>query len=215
MRKFLFCLFLLLLSSIALRAQLCSPFSSFADGVSVGLEKNRSFVLEYGKGGLGVRFQQSLTFDRARHQYLRIESGYTLNIKALDISCDLFYSSNWKFDKYNIGSQISIYSRFFDRYGNIAVRYVPYYDKELKFNHGWSISGNLNVAKDISLVAEYGEVPDFRIAYRRLYLGTIFKIHNLSVYPILEVPLYDNEIHLSHSQLVVSMAYTFGKYLKK
>ena len=215
MRKILFSLLTLLLSSITLKAQLTSPYSSCIEGISIGLETNRTFFVEYTKGGFESRFKQSLTFDRACHQYLRVEGGYTMNAKVLDITCDLFYSSDWKFDKYNIGSQISLNSRVFDKYGNIAIRYVPYYDKELKFNQGWSVSGKFNVAKDISLVAEYGKVPDFRIAYKRLYLGTVFIIHNLSVYPLMEVPLYENEIHLSHSQIVVSMSYTFGKCFKK
>ena len=214
MKKKLFSIALILLSSNALRAQLISPFPSRIDGISIGLEKSRSFFLEYAKGGFDCRLKQSLTFDRARYQHLRIEGGYTLNLYYLDITCDLFYSSNWYFNKYNLGSQVFLCSRFFDKYGNISVRYVPYYDNELKFKQGGSVSGKLNLTKEISLVAEYGNTPDFRIAYKRLYIGAICKIKNLSVYPLLEVPFYENEVHLSHSHIVVSMSYALDEWLK-
>lgn len=136
MRKYLFSLVLTLLSSIALRAQLISPYPSHIDGISIGLEKSQSCFLEYAKGGFDCRFKQSLVFDRARYQYLRVEGGYTLNLQYLDITCDLFYSSNWDFNEYNLGSQVFLCSRIFNKYGSIAVRYVPYYDKKLKFKQG-------------------------------------------------------------------------------
>lgn len=215
MRNYLLYLVLVILSSISARAQLIQPFSSYNDGLSLGLEKNRSFYIEYGNNGFEYRLKHSITADKIRYQYWRIEGGYTYRTNLIDLTCDLFYSSDWHLEGYNVGTQVSVICNFFDQYGNIAFRYVPFYDKELKFNHGWSISGKLKIVEEISLVAEYGSIPDFRISYNRLYLGTIFNVHTLSVYPMLEIPLYENEVRLSHSHVVVSLSYTFGECFRK
>lgn len=108
-----------------------------------------------------------------------------------------------------MGTQITVVSKIFDTYGNLGLSYIPYYDLELKVNNGWSVSSKINIIDNISFVAEYGSVPDYRIAYKRLYLGVIFKVKNLVVYPMSEILLYESEPHLSHSQVVVSMCYAF------
>lgn len=213
MKKLLSSVALIVISIISANAQLVSPTTQYKEGISLGLEKNKILFLEYAKNGFVGRVKQTLIADKAKYQYFRVEGGYDFQTEFVDMAIDVFYSSEWLFESYNIGSQISFTSSIYDKYGNIAVRYIPYYDKDLKFNNGWSVSGKLNVTETISFVAEYGRVPDFRIAYKRLYLGAIFTVKNLSVYPILEIPLYDNEIHLSHSQVCVSLSYTLGKWL--
>lgn len=210
MKRLFSSIVLIVISCVSAKAQLISPTTLYKEGISLGLEKNKILFLEYAKNGFSGRVKQTLTADKAKYQYFRIEGGYDFHTEFVDLSCDVFYSSEWHLESFTIGSQVTLISSIYDKYGNIAVRYVPYYDRDLKFHNGWSVSGKVNLTKSISLVAEYGNVPDFRIAYNRLYLGAIFTVKNLSVYPVLEIPLYENEIHLSHSQMVVSICYTFG-----
>lgn len=214
MRKFVFTLILSLFSLISVKAQFISPVSSYIDGISIGIEKNKSFFIEYGNKGFNARMKHTIIVDRIKYQNFRVEGGYFFNTKSVDLTCDLFYSSDWNFSNYNIGSQISLISRIFDKYGNIGISYVPYYDKELKFNNGWTVSGKVNATKEISFVVEYGKVPDYYIAYNRLYIGAILKVNNLSVYPLIEIPIYESESHFSHSQMLVSVCYTLGKKKK-
>lgn len=209
MKKWILGLMLLFIGIIPINAQLISPASMYQDGLALGIEKNKSLFVEYGYKRFNARLKQTIIIDKPQYQSLRIEGGYTLDAFYFDLTCDLFYSTDWYICDYNFGTQISLVSKVFDKYGNLGFSYIPYYDSEQKGNNGWSVSGKVNVAKDISLVAEYGNVPDFRIAYNRLYLGAIFTVKNLFVYPVLEIPLYENETHLSHSKMVVSMCYTF------
>ena len=96
-----------------------------------------------------------------------------------------------------------------DNIVKIGAEYIPYYDKDLKFQHGWSVGAQTKLYKQISLFAAYGRKPDYRIAYERLYFGFDFEYKELWVKPMAEIPSYDSGIRWSHSKIVVSMSYNF------
>lgn len=209
MKKWILSIVLIIIGVVSVNAQLISPASRYLDGLSLGLEKNKSLFLEYGYNRFNAKLKQTIIIDKPQYQFFRIEGGYTLDAYYFDIACDLFYSTDWNFDNFNLGTQFSLLSKVFDKFGNIGISYFSYFDSELGWNNGWSVSSKINIIDNISFVAEYGLVPDYLIAYKRLYIGAIFKVKNLAVYPLLEIPLYESEPHLSHSQMVVSMCYSF------
>ena len=99
---------LLFTIAMPINAQLISPSSMYQDGLSLGLEKNKSLFVEYGYKRFNAKLKQTIIVDRPQYQFLRIEGGYTLDAYYLDLTCDLFYSTDWNFGNYNLGSQISL-----------------------------------------------------------------------------------------------------------
>lgn len=210
MRKVILGFILSIINTYFLNAQLISPASTYIDGISIGIEKSKSLFIEYGYRGFSSRFKHSVIADKVIYQNFRIEGGYSIQTNFIDLTCDLFYSSEWTFDNYNIGSQVTFISHLFNDYVNFGASYTPYYDNTYKYNNGWAFSGKITITNDISLIAEYGKIPEYRIAYRKIFLGINFIVQNLSVSPILEIPLYNNEPHLSHTQLIFNLCYVFN-----
>ena len=122
MKKLLSSVALIVISIISANAQLVSPTTQYKEGISLGLEKNKILFLEYAKNGFVGRVKQTLIADKAKYQYYRVEGGYDFQTEFVDMAIDVFYSSEWLFESYNIGSQISFTSSIYDKYGNIACK---------------------------------------------------------------------------------------------
>lgn len=182
------------------------------EGLSVGLEKNTSLWLDYGfKSGVHVKMKHTAIADNFSRQMWRAEVAYDFSNKYFAIHANPFVASDWKTSFVNIGSYLSINNIWKNDFFQIGAEYVPFYDSELKFQNGWAAAAQVSLFKDVSLFAEYGKKPDYRIAYQRLYMGLTFKVLNLMVKPMLEVPFYDSGLQIDHSKVVVSFSYSFQK----
>lgn len=203
---------LFLLLPICTDAQVPELMYGRNQGVTLGLEKNNSVFLEYIlKNGFGVGVKHTVIVDKVEYQSFRIEGGYTWNNNYIALNASPFMTSDWKGSFYNVGTHLGVLSNYYSNYARIGAEYVPYYDSDLKMQHGWAVKGLVNVTKEMALLAEYSRKPDFRIAYKRMYAGAKFHVKNLTVTPMLEVPIYDGGLHASHSSVVVNLAYTFAK----
>lgn len=209
--RYLLTLSLLLLPFVS-QAQLSGAMFDKGQGITIGLEKNSSVFLEYNwKQGFHVGAKHTVIVDKVEYQSLRIEGGYTWMNDYVHLDASPFVTSDWKGSFYNVGLRIGALSNYYSKYVRIGAEYVPYYDSDLKMQHGWAVMGQVNVTKEVALLAEYSRKPDYRIAYKRFYTGAKFHVKNLSVIPMLEVPIYDGGLHASHSSVVVNLAYTFAK----
>lgn len=184
------------------------------DGLSVGIEKNNSGWIDYGlKNGLHVNVKHTLIADKLPRQSWRVSASYNLAPKYVLVSVAPFVTSDWYTSFVNIGSSIKVSNLWrADRF-MIGAEYAPYYDSDLKFQNGWAFAAQVRIHKNISLFAEYGRKPDYRIAYERAYLGFEVKVLDLNVKPMLEIPVYDSGVRFDHSKIQVSACYTF--HIKK
>lgn len=211
MKKAFLALLLCFISLVA-NAQFSSPESIYGKGFTIGLEKNTSAFLEYEwQKGFFVGAKHTIIIDKVDYQSFRVEGGYNWDNKFVQMTAAPFVTSDWKGSFWNIGMNIMAISNYLSDYARIGAQYVPYYDNDLKMQHGWSVSGMVNITKEIALLAEFSRKPDYRIAYKRVYAGLSFHIKNLTVVPMVEFPIYDSEFHASHSSVVVNVAYTFVK----
>lgn len=208
MRTRLVLIFSLITSSAF--AQNTLQFPTADEGVTIGIEKNYSAAFEYDwKQGFFVGAKHTLVADKVDYQSFRAMGGYRWRNPYISISSTAFATSDWKASFGNVGAIVQVNSEYFSKYAKIGAEYIPYYDSGLGFQHGWSVSGEVNITRDISLLSEFGRKPDYRIAYKRVYAGAKFHVQNLTVVPMLEIPIYDSGLHASHSGIVVSMSYSF------
>ncbi len=206
-------LFTFLLISVHCYSQFSDLDMVHVDGLSVGLEKNNSILAGYGlKNGIHVLAKHTAIADELSRQSWRISALYGADLKILQIMASPFFSSDWKTTFYNLGLSLKLRNLWKDNIVRIGAEYVPYYDTDLKFQHGWSVGGQARLYKQISLFAEYGRKPDYRIAYERMYWGFSIPVTNLCVKPMIEIPSYDSGIRWSHSKIVISMYYDFGHF---
>lgn len=208
MRKKLVLIFSLITTSVF--AQNTFQFPTADEGITIGIEKNYSAALEYDwKQGFFVGAKHTLVADKVDYQSFRAMGGYRWRNPYITLSATTFATSDWKASFWNVGAIVQVNSEYLSKYARIGAEYVPYYDSGLGLQHGWSLSGEVNVTRDISLLSEFSRKPDYRIAYKRVYAGVKFHVQNLTVVPMLEIPIYDGGFHASHSSMVVSMSYFF------
>lgn len=208
MRKILVLLFSCIATSTF--AQFSSPIPSKNNGVTIGLKKNYSAFIEYGwKSGFYMGAKHTVIADRVDYQSFRFVCGYGWTTPYVQFSISPFATSDWKSSFWNMGASLNVSCECFSGHVSMGAEYLPYYDSALDWQSGWALSGAVNLTKELSLIAEYSRRPDYRIAYRRVYVGASFHVSNLVVAPMVEFPLYDAGFHASHSSVIVSMAYRF------
>lgn len=202
--------FLLFLCSISCYGQF-SDYIVDVNKLSMGLEKNNSLWVDYGfKNGINVNFKHTAIADELSLQSWRISALCSSDLKIVRAIVTSFVTSDWHTSFYNIGLSLKLSNLYKDNIVKLGAEYVPYYDKDLKFQNGWAVGAQTRLYKQISLFLEYGRKPDYRIAYERLYLGFDISAMDLRVKPMIEIPSYDSGIRWTHSKIVVSMYYTFG-----
>lgn len=209
MRKLFFTIMLLCIPLIG-NAQFSDATYLKKQGFSIGLEKNSTAFLDYEwSKGFFVEAKHTVIADKIKYQSFRIEGGYKWDNEYIQLSASPFVTSDWRGSFWNAGMKIGLISNYLSRFFRIGGQYVPYYDCDLKMQHGWSIAGLVNITKEIALFAEYCQKPESRVAYKKVYAGVSFNVRNLVVAPMIEIPIYDGGFHASHSSVAVNLAYTF------
>lgn len=208
--------FIILFSCLSLVCPVYAQFSSALPvekkGFSIGVEKNFSAFLEYGwTKGFHVAFKHTVIADKLEYQSFRFEGGYVWRPKFVDVDFCPFAATDWKASFVNVGMKIILKNSIFSDKVRVGVQYIPVFDNETKFLNGWSVGVEGQVHKNISIFAEYGNYPDFRVSYKRLYAGLSFCVKNLQVRPMFEMPFYDSGLHPSHGKVVVNVCYMFEK----
>jgi hypothetical protein len=204
-------IFLLIFVSIQSHGQFSDIDLVNVNGLTIGLEKNNSIWAGYGfKNGIHVIAKHTAIADELSRQSWRISALYGVDLKIVQAVATPFISSDWKTTFYNVGLSLKLRNLWKDNFVKIGAEYIPYYDRDLKFQHGWAVGVQTKLYKQISLFAEYGRKPDYRIAYERMYLGFDIKAKDLCIKPMIEIPSYDSGIRWTHSKIVVSMCYCFA-----
>ena len=196
-----------------------AQFSGFnmvnVDGLSVGLEKNNSVWADYAfKNGFHINIKHTAIADELSRQSWRISALYGMDLKVVQAVATPFVTSDWKTSFYNFGLSLKFRNLWKDKIVKFGVEYIPYYDKELRFQNGWAVGTQVRLYKQVSCFTEYGRNPDYRIAYERMYLGFVIEAKDLCVKPMLELPSYDSGIRWTHSKIVVSLYYNFRHFKK-
>ena len=208
-RIVIFLLMLCLYSSIY--AQYSNSDLRKVDGLSLGLEKNNSVWLDYGfKRGFHIHVKHSAIADKLPRQSWQIGASYNYWRKDIGFCLSPFLTSDWYVSFVNWGCSFKLSSFWKKEVIKVGIEYLPYFDSDLKFQNAWAVAAQTLLHKNISLFAEYGRKPDYRIAYKRAYLGFEMKAAELYVKPMLEIPIYDSGIRFDHSKIVVSLFYNFA-----
>lgn len=214
MNKHILTIGIMFFLSINALAQFSDTNLRETDGLSVGIEKNNSGWIDYGlNNGLHANIKHTLIADKLPRQSWRVGASYNFAPKYVQVNVAPFVTSDWYASFVNVGSSIQVSNLWMADRFMIGAEYVPYYDSDLKFQNGWAFAAQARIHKNISLFAEYGRKPDFRIAYERAYLGFDIKVLDLNVKPMLEIPVYDSGVRFDHSKIQVSACYTF--HIKK
>ena len=180
--------------------------------LTLGLEKNNSVWADYGfKNRIHISGKHTAIADKLSEQSWRLSASYIANIDVIQATVNPFVTSDWNTSFYNLGLSVKLRNLWKNNIVKIGTEYIPYYDKDLKFQHGWAVGVQTKFYKQISLFAEYGRKPDYRIAYERMYLGFDIAYKEICVKPMIEIPSYDSGIRWTHSKIVVSMSYNFEK----
>jgi len=179
-------------------------------GLSVGLEKNNIGWVDYGfNSGFHINIMHTIAPRELNEQNWRFGISYNRGFKYLQIALSPFMNSNWNLSFANVGTSIKVSNFWKHNLFRLGVEYIPHYDTNIKFHNAWAFAVQAKLFKNISILCEYGEKPDYRIAYKRIYAGFEVKVLNLYLKPLLEIPIHDSGIKLKSSRVLVSAYYTF------
>lgn len=175
--------------------------------VSVGTRDNQYFYGAYQYKGWNVKLEQSVYAEKIGFQYLRLYAGYSLQGKVWSVTAEPYFGISYNADYHSTGCLLTGRCCFADRY-HVKLIYNPHYDSAYEFEHNFKVGAGMDISQHIGIMAEYQEMPIFRMKEKRLKGGLIFRTGNLSASPQLSVPMEGAKDNI---RCLVDFRYCFNK----
>lgn len=205
-----------MLSSLPCWAQFSDIQIDSLRGVTIGIEKNEYLFADYGfKNDIHVGIKHSVKPEDEINQTVQMNASYTAHPYFLNVKVNPFLTTGWKMDYVSVGCRLQVTNSKWAEHVQLGASIIPYYDTDLKYRTCWEVGASVRIYKDIRVFAEMSDKPQYRIAYKRAYIGFDFKVANLQVKPSLQIPIYDSGMRLRHSKICISAAYTFNSRKNK
>lgn len=209
-------LLLVLFCAQSIHAQFSELDLKGTRGTTVGIVKNKMAVIDYGfKTPWHIQLKQSIVADELKQQYDQLQVSYAVDLKYVYAEMQLFGSTDWGLTYANCGARLNVSNKFFEDHLKLGVAFIPFYDSGMNYVSGWAVGASTKLYRDISLCVEYSREPEYRIAYKRAYIGFDINYKHLKVKPMLQIPCYDGGIRFDHSKVLVTATYTFNRKLEK
>lgn len=187
-----------------LLAAITCPLIALAQ-FGIGLRDNNYAYLSYTLHDSWMfKIEHSAFTESFKYQYFRINAGYLKNVWKAEIEGTPYFGTTYKNNFYNLGLQASV-TLHAVKWIDAKVTVNPHYDSFYGYNTCFLGGVAVNATKNISIIAQYSDIPEYRIKEERLRVGFNFHVRNLSVSPILSVPINSD----SKSRLLVSFDYRF------
>lgn len=195
MKKNLFLLLLAITGSLSLSGQT----------LKLGLRDNQYGYAAYRfENNFSIKLEHSLFTERIGYQYVKVFVGYEANLKPVKISFEPYYGRTYNGSFYNLGGLISCTYPVTDI---LQLKGVvnPNYDSKFKYETCFGIEGQAKLLKDIAFVAEFTNVPEYRMKEDRVKLGLLFKVDQLWVKPCISLETKGAKT----TRVLTSFEYTF------
>ena len=172
----------------------------------IGFRDNRYVYGGYQfKFGMYVDVEHSVYSDHFGYQKGRLYVGYEQEWKYADLNAKIYGSSLWNGNYQDAGLLLQVLAKPFKNW-TVDATLNPHYDTGIGDYINYSVGTGIMVNKDITLLAHYTIIPEYRDSEKRVRVGIIFKVGNLEVKPELSVPV---EGKARNMRVLFSMRYTF------
>ena len=172
----------------------------------IGFRDNRYVYGGYQfKFGVYVAVEHSIYSEHFGYQKGRLYVGYEHEWKYADLNAKIYGSTLWNGNYQDAGLLLQVLAKPF-KVWTIDATLNPHYDTGIGDYINYSVGTGIKVNKEITLLAHYTTIPEYRESEKRVRVGISFKVDNLEVQPEFSVPV---EGKAKNIRVLFSMRYSF------
>lgn len=160
------------------------------------------------KFGMYMDVEHSIFSEHIGYQKGRLNVGYKHEWKYIDLNAKIYGSSLWNGNYQDAGLLILGIAKPF-KIWTVDATVNSHYDTGYGYHTCFSLGTGIKVNKNITMLAHYSTLPEYRESERRVRVGVNFKVRNLEVQPEVSVPV---EGKAKTIRVLFGMKYTFKKY---
>lgn len=177
--------------------------------ISVGMHNTRYIYGEYEFGqNYHVGINHSVFSEKFKFQQVGISVRYTGDYKILSYSATAYAATAWNCDYKIVGGKVAMTLTPLSLL-HICGSVNPLYDSGYKYKTCFSVGGEVDLSKNISVGACYTTIPDYRKSEKRVHGSFTFHVGGLSVRPTLSLPVA-GEQKFKGLRVMASFNYRFG-----
>lgn len=162
------------------------------------------------ESGFYAEAEHSIYPEHLGYQKIRLYAGYNHCWKTISADVKCYGSTLWNGYYQDFGM---LAAGIFNPVAclSIDVSLNPHYDTGVGFHTNFSAGAGVRVHRNLSLIAHYSTIPEFRIPEKRIRVGMWFKVATIEVKPELSIPADEK---LKNVRVLFSMKYSFEKGCK-
>lgn len=174
----------------------------------IGLRDSKyAFVGYEWNSGWNIKLDQSIFDEGFKNQYIRCTGKYQGHIRHFDFTMSSFAGTTYNDSFYDLGASIKgTYHPL--KWLGIGAEINPRYDSGYKYETCYMLGTDFYINDEIALLAQYNTIPEYRISEKRAKVGLRFTVNNLTVSPMLSLPIEGNAKAL---RVLVGFQYEFPK----
>lgn len=160
--------------------------------IFLGLKDNQFGIagFEYNRWQFGIK--QSIFSESIKNQFFQFNLGYNLPLKDYaNFTLTPYIGSAYNGNFYTTGANLLSEFYFLNKF-TLYAELQPHYDSGTDYSTCYSLGGKFKITDEISLKANFENIPEYRVSEKRVKLGIIFKSNRLSVSPELSIPTENN-----------------------
>lgn len=174
---------------------------------SIGLRDNHYVNVAYElKDRWEFKLEHSLFAEKFPFQYVRADVGYKQLVNKFAFTGKVYGGAIYNGGFYNVGAKIGAEYVPISRL-KIDAAVNPHYDSGYSYTTCYHGGVWFNAYKALSIVASVSNIPEYRDAEDRAYLGLSFEVGPLWVCPRLSIPIEDASI--KSVRVLTSVKYEF------
>lgn len=168
----------------------CISYANFNSSVFVGMQNQKYLFAGVDFKSNGFVLTQSLFNQDPDQQYgrLAVFANYKLSFCS-ELQFLLYSGTQYKHDYYDFGSRFTLLIQPFPNILQVTGIYQPFYDSELKGEHGYQFQITAIPLEEVQLFLGLKNIPDYRDVEQRYLAGATFKVRNLRVSPEISTPI--------------------------
>lgn len=157
--------------------------------LNVGLRDVRYAYIGYEfKNDWETKLEHSIYSEKFGFQKIRAYMAYHHTWGNFTLKANAYGSTLWNADYQDFGTNISAGYKLLKPW-NIEAVVNPHYDTDYKYKTYFTVSTDVQIIKNLGIIAQYTTIPEYRLSEKRVRAGLIFSYGGLSVTPMLSIPV--------------------------
>lgn len=174
-----------ILIAVLTAAMACT--AAVAQRVELGLRDTRFIYAKWNiTNHFNIGLEHSVYSEKFKLQHIRLAAAYHTAIKNFNIECMPYFGTVYNGDYYDLGALLTAGYRIAGRV-TLEASVNPHYDSGLEYKTCWRAGATCRIWRELSAVAQYSTIPEYRQSEKRVRLGLRFDTQRLWVMPLVSI----------------------------